>query len=1070
MSGITVSGPDGSTFSFPEGTPEDTITDALKTHYGTAGASGSDKDVSSTVDVAKQFPIGVAAGLEHAPFGAASLVDMVGHGVEAGIRKLGYETPEVADEIRKRDEFASMLQQTSPAFAVEHNTPAPQTEAGQIARGAGEGLALGGASSAGKSASEIVGNAVAGTVAGASSQAAQDVAPDSLKPVAGVVGGLAGGAIGLGVSQVPRAVGLGIQGAKDAAAPLTEAGQQQLAAERLQQAATSKDAAAEAIDNAPGEVVSGSKPTTFQQTGDMGLGALEREAQTKNPADFMQRRADQNAAQVETLKGLQSEGSPEQVAGTVRDRLDQIDRDTQAAVDQAAQDAHSRSTIMSGTIGERATGLGQASQATADAATARAQGATQAVGLGTEPEAAGATIRSGLETARAQAKDQERQLWNAVDPDGTLALAPLQTKTIADKITAEMPVSAGPMGAAETAIHDVIGQYGDAVPLREMSALRTRVGEEISAAKVANNGIESALSRRLGMLYHAVGDDLQNAVAAKVENESQAVAQGKLSPEQTLFANVQKQVDAWRQSANSAGGALAQSAGNAGAGATSSVRSGFGGQGAARSEFSDASGNQRLSADATNFDQDALDRLNAARGATAQRAATFDNKTLAPIRARPSGTAPYNMPAAGVAARVFVPGPKGFETLQTYRQAVNDPAALDAVQQYAIDRLRNGAMRPDGTLDPVKAAAFQRRYSDALRAFPELSQRIDQSISAANDAATAAAQNAATTKLTGKMAQAATLPDGTLDPAKLTAWRQKNADALAQFPDLADKFKDVQSASDALAAASANRNAALVDAQKGALGKIAGVDHPDDVTKTVGSLFSRQDPVQQFTKLSEAVSDNPEAQAGLRKSVVDYMTGRFIGNTEAATSGIGAVKSDGFQTFVRQNKAALKAAGFTDDEIGTMNDVAADLQRANRSNTSVKLPAGSNTAQDGASLLRQIAGSMQSHAGLTVEGAGVGAALGSIVGPVGAALGAAAGGAAGRAIAAARQAGFDSVDKIIADAMLNPGRAKVLLQMPLTPKAQMRAWGDLASMYKRATVSGIAGADQITPPQQRRAQ
>jgi hypothetical protein len=1422
MSDIVVSGPDGSTFTFPEGTAAGTITDALSAHYGAQGTSRGGNGTSAAssqpandIGATKFTPQGtpeititpraasnggvtgspppqpqqpqqqpqaaqspqpqalpqsssqsapqppqpqssgilsnIAAGANDAIYtGLGAPVDLA-RGAENLVPRAinavaGTDIPIIpSDTVGGKEWIEQQAGRLSPALNPENTTAA--TPAEQIARGAGGGLGLAMVPESALAALEKVGviapelaakiapyigrsatagdavvNATSGAAAGAGSETAQQAAPDSLKPVAGVVGGLAGGAIGLGASQIPRTVAVGLQGVKDAAAPLTEAGQKQLAAAKVQQAATSKDAALEALETAPGQVVPGSQPTTFQQTGDMGLGGLEREAQTKAPADFMQRRAEQNGAQVAAVKGIQEEGAPEQVATAFRQRLDQIDQETQAAVDSATQKAHSASNIVSGTIGERATGLGQAaaassdaaavgaqgaamaiglglepeaagatirsgldtsyrqrleqidqqtqaavddaasraqshatslagtisdratglgqtSQSTADVAARNAQDATQTIGLGTEPETAGAAIRSGLETARAGAKDQERQLWNAVDPDGTLALAPAQTQHMATQIAAEMPVSAGPMGAAESAIHDVIGQYGDAVPLREMSALRTRIGEAISTEKTANNGVETSLSRRLGMLYSAIGHDLQNAVAAKVENESQAVAQGKIDPEQTAAFRINQWQDDWRQRQEAARANDTGSLGPNGAGRTTSVSGPRGATSQTGIGPGNSAGDQGLSADGgANFDQAALDRLNAARTATAQRASTFDNKTLGPIRARPSGSAPYNMPAAGVAARVFVPGPKGFETLQTYRQAVTDPAAMDAVEQYAIGRLNNSALRPDGTLDPARAATFQRTYSDALRAFPALNQRIETAVAASNDAAAAASESAATNKLTAKMAQAATLPDGTIDAAKLDAWRQKNAAALAQFPDLAEKFKDVQSASatlatasvarktalgdiqsdalghmvgmpasavaarvfvpgpkgfetlqtyrqavtdpaamdaieqyainrlrnsalrpdgtldparaatfqrtysdalrafpalndrinqaiatsnaaaaasgqsaamskltakmaqaaalpdgtldaakldawrqknsaalaqfpdlagqfkdvesasSALATASAARKAALDDAQKGALGRLIGVTAPEDVTRTVGGLFSRQDAVQQFTNLRGAVGANADAQQGLRKAIVDYIAGRFVGNTEAATSGIGTVKSDSFQTFVRQNKAALKAAGFSDDEIGTMSAVAADLRRANRSNASIKLPAGSNTAQDQVSILRQIAQATRSNTGMTVEGAGIGGALGSIAGPIGSAVGAAAGAGAGRAFAAARQAGLDSVDKIVADAMLNPGRAKILLQTPLTPRAQMRSWSDLGSMYKRATISGIAGA------------
>ncbi|OQP84607.1 hypothetical protein BTR14_18415 [Rhizobium rhizosphaerae] len=73
---------------------------------------------------------------------------------------------------------------------------------------------------------------------------------------------------------------------------------------------------------------------------------------------------------------------------------------------------------------------------------------------------------------------------------------------------------------------------------------------------------------------------------------------------------------------------------------------------------------------------------------------------------------------------------------------------------------------------------------------------------------------------------------------------------------------------------------------------------------------------------------------------------RFVANTEAGTSGQGAIKSDQFQTYVRQNGEPLRAAGFSNNELALMGCLAEDLQRANRSNAAVKLSNASDTAED----------------------------------------------------------------------------------------------------------------------------
>ena len=52
-----------------------------------------------------------------------------------------------------------------------------------------------------------------------------------------------------------------------------------------------------------------------------------------------------------------------------------------------------------------------------------------------------------------------------------------------------------------------------------------------------------------------------------------------------------------------------------------------------------------------------------------------------------------------------------------------------------------------------------------------------------------------------------------------------------------------------------------------------GVSDPADVTRTVGSVFGRKDAVLQMQRLASEAGQTPEGREGLRKAVVDYMTG-----------------------------------------------------------------------------------------------------------------------------------------------------------------------------------------------------
>jgi hypothetical protein len=966
---------------------------------------------------------------------------------------------------------------------------------------------------AGDDAGRFAANMAINASAGAGAQAAADAAPEGWEMPAALAGGLIAGTPVAIATSSPAAARIAGNVAGDFIAPMTQAGRERLAGQTLAENATDLSAVRDALDNPLPPRVDGSQPTTFQATGDMGLGGLERAVSTRNPADFMQRRTDQNAARVFALENIQPGGAPEQVAASVRTLVNAIDNETQAALDAVT------------TRGNQAVAdVAAKGDASVTAATKAAQDEASALGVGRTPEVVGEDLRAALETSRAQAKESERALWKAVDPDGSLALPVSTTKAQVQAIQRELtPLSAKPEGV-EAAIYADLAKIGDeAQPFAAITALDSRVKEALRAERLANG--ESTAYRRLSQLKSAIEADLDAAVAGKVAQERQAVQTGQMSFEQTIEANLLRQRDEWANARTQGTTGLAGEAGSSlnGRGGTAALPGARGTAGEASGGLRPTQGDPGLSANAggdtarpaittsasvdaieraklqpdfgpsyatvttangtvirlkvlrvggetveimgadpsqgfmpmrsrpgdamrsenpvdilrrrfgpnaeirldlpdpprsgggtiensggANFDQAALDRLREARGATRERVATFDNSTLAPIRRRPATTSPYTMGPAAVPQRIFFPGAKSADAIATYRRAVGDEQAMSVLSDYIVDRLRKHAMRADGTLDPVKVAGFQRSHADALRAFPELNARFG---GAAN----------ASSKIPLEEA------------AKSSAVKQAT-----------------KAAEDAIAAQAAQRKQQLDAAQKGALGRLMGVDDPADVVRVVGGIFSRQDAVNEMGRLRSAIGDNKQAQEGLRKSIVDFVSDRFISNTAAGTSDQNLIKADGFQTFVKRNQNALAVAGFKADEIKVLQDISDDLRQANQSISAVRLPGASNTAQDvfaakigdtPSSLLTKIIGAGAASGGLSTL------ALGPILGiPVGVAT---------SLVTAMRQAGLEQIDDIVKDAMLNPDRARLLLQK-VKPRDQEQIGHILAQQYRRIAVVSAA--------------
>jgi hypothetical protein len=317
----------------------------------------------------------------------------------------------------------------------------------------------------------------------------------------------------------------------------------------------------------------------------MGLGQLERQVRTENPEDFIQRGAEQNAARRGAIEGVQQTGSPSDVASHFRGVRNALDTATEATVQQARQ--------------------------TADQHTAAMGGAGNA-------EVHGELMRGMAQSARDTAKENERSLWEAVDPDNKLVMPGTPIAAAAKRVEGELSASAKPPEGEERAILDVAGKYGDKTPFRDVMDLRSRLSAAMSEER-RTSGFTPVYGR-LVRLRGAVEDAIDRAVENQAKVDKQAVAQGRMSEEDTITAKLRQQVNDFLARRNS-------EAVSSGTGATSASRPASV-SGAIRTEHPQggpaglAPGNQGIPG--TPLDAAAAARLKAASTATRERAQTFD--------------------------------------------------------------------------------------------------------------------------------------------------------------------------------------------------------------------------------------------------------------------------------------------------------------------------------------------------------------------------------------------------------------------------------------------------------------
>lgn len=946
--------------------------------------------------------------------------------------------------------------------------PGPQNAPERIVRAGSEGAALmllpellGGKLG---SVGSVARATTVGTAAGSSSQAASEVVPDKYKPLASLVGGLVGGMTGEGLSAIPSVVKTGVKAAADYAAPLTESGRQKMAGSALNDAATDPDAALNAITNAPRNLVPGSEPTTFQVTGDMGLGSLERATAAKNPTAFQTLRGDQNAARLDALSNIQSEGHPEAVSGFFRDQLSQIDNATQAAHDAAEQFAQRQAANLGGgktpeAYGEDIKGIVNPQ---IDAAANTARTATEGLGGG-QPDVLGEQARTTVQSRLDALKTQERALWSAVDPDGKLMAVASPIKQATQRIYGDVgPETEIGMAPVEKSIAGVISDYGPVLPFQRLINLRSAISQGMRDVRSPLQANEPAYGR-LSQLRSSVENAISDSVAQKAATDQQAVASGTMQPHETtmeLWAKQAREITANAKRSTARGNGSGNPEFGTDFGGRSEISDGE--VGAGSQSGSQARGPSQPSPDQGDYvDQAAADRLKAATQATAQRKQTFGAKPVSQILQRPGTSQPYTMSPAGVTSSIWKPGNAGADTVRSTLQAAgNSPEAIGIVRNMAAASLRGKAA--DGIVTPKILSQWRGQHGPALNALeqaapgsiarfenaaraseglsrfdnfnPQTPSGVlpekyfatgDKGLASVDDLRSLIGKDKAD-KLLGDYAadslrKNAARPDGTIDPKKFEAWQKTHSGALRALPDVNARFSNAVHASDNLASVAADRKDQLDAYQKSAAGKLLKVDDPNDVVRTVGSLFGRNDSVQQMRSLAQEASKNPDAMQGLRRAVVEHMESKLISNTEAATSGRNLLKADAFQTFLGKNFTALRQV-FNDSELNSMRAIAQDLKRANRSIASTKLPGGSNTAQDLAAIqANNLGSSLLGKIFTHVVGTGAGFVGGA--GPIGAA----AGFLGSHVLVGMREAGIRNVDDLIRDAMLNPDLAKSLM-------------------------------------------
>lgn len=799
---------------------------------------------------------------------------------------------------------------------------------------------------------DLLKQGLTGSLIGTGSGAAQETVPDKYKNVVGVLGGLATGLTLHGANLLKN---VAVTQAKKAATPFAAAisnnAAQSGAANVLAKNMSDYPTVSAALANGTNELVPGSRPTTFEQTGDMGLGSLQHTAETEDREPFRIRAAAQNSARVAALNGIQPTGSPADLSSALSSQFRDMDAQTAAHVDQLFASARDKAAALGGS---------------------------------NTPESYGETIRGSLQEAENTARTRESALWKAIDPAGDLTGNVSATSQAAKDIQNSTGRLEKPIQGEEAAILSGASSLPNIAPVSDLIDLRSRVSTEMRNELVANG--RSRAYGRLSQLRAAIQGNLADTIGDNIANEQQQVGTGQISLSDTIAARLKDwQDEFYAQREQQAGAASLGSSAAPGAvqtdgagGATFSAEGGFG----------NGPSNPGVSADAPTFDAAASERLAAASTATKERARTFGINPIGPALAKAGAQDLYKLPDSRVPEKFFHPGPSGYQDMQSLYKAVGQERAQPIIQDYAASSLRRAALRDDGTLDPQKYARWKAAHADAIRALPDSAR---------------------------------------------------------------GQFADTARATQALEDAAELRNQTIKASQEGAVARIMNAQSPEEVIGRVGSIFGARDSVSQMASLARAASRNPDAVEGLRKSVADYISGKFISNTEAATSGTKMLRSDAFQSFVKGNRAAL-AQVFKPAEMDTLSAIADDLSRSNRSVVAVKMPGRSNTAEDTFALNKKVGASKPSVLRYLLDSTAAATGFGAagLPGAVIAGLGA-------HTLQWMRQAGISNINELVSRALLDPLTARALLEKVSIAQRSNRLSAALRR-YLSASTTALAGS------------
>jgi len=954
-------------------------------------------------------------------------------------RKASANNPSWTKYLDPRNIFPSGAEIAAPALD-RMGEYVPQSPGGKLAMTAGEN-AIGGLGFRGGLRS-MAPNAAAGGVGGAVSDATGDPLLGMAAGI-GTVAGLSGVAKGasLAARKTLGPVALGIPGGENLpiVGPAIRSARENAAAGQILSKASDPGAVkawAASPDATPD--VAGSPRTLAATVGnDPGLFQAEKILrQEPGREDFGALDRAQSNAQQDAIRSIQPSGDVFRPGAFVRDRLNAADAAAQAVEDHLTA-AHN-DAVAARAQGAQDYASGLKNQADADHAQLvqafqdrhaelqqAAQDQSRVLGAHVPAEEVGTALRQAIEETRQGVKQHRRNVYDVVDPNGTLNIVAQPLARAAQEIRGNIGRYASQPEGAEAALLADASALPDVMRFRDLMDLDSRVTDAMKAERRANG--ETQAYRRLVQLKSATMSAIHDGVENQVAYERHGIMTGQIAPEDAMETRL-------RQAWNVADAAVARRnvAGYREGDLGASQGSAFISPGAGRADVStrggprEASSDQRVSPSSLspNFDEGAAGRLTEAKRVEADYRQTYDNPIVKPILVTNGFAGQYTLPAGSIPAGAFRPGPRGFETANAFLRATNySPEGIAALENAALNPLRRNIM-PLGSISPNVLTKWRGDHESALRALDQVIPGFSDRFNDAASATQAALDFGA--RYRRDLADAQKEAAGRVVDLVKTREALDKADNAASAADLKARLNRINQQRAMV------KNSAAADFHAQAGGKISTTE----VENIVGDMLKTgTDGATRMRDLVKTASQDPEALAGLRKSGVDWII-RTHQNPDGQMKGAALIK------FITANRDTLREL-YPNESLSMFAAIARDIE-TNARWVTMTAAKGSDTTSNISPMLQKGIEEDKKHTSM-LSAAQTGFLTG---GPKGAAAAASL-----YLMNALRSAGIKSVSDLYRDAMLDPQQAKLWIsKMPETPEgSKLRT---LVGLIRRGTILG----------------